>query len=98
VKRLLFILSFVSLINIANAQTYVSGGIYSNTTWTKVNSPYIVVDTVILNPNVTLTIEPGVIVKFADDKFLETNEAKIIAIGTNTDSITFTSNSSESLR
>jgi hypothetical protein len=80
-------------INIANAQTNVSGGIYTNTTWAKANSPYIVTDTVVVFPGVTLTIEPGVEVRFEDDKSIELREASIIANGTNADSITFTSNS-----
>src|ERR1035438_1469274 len=75
------------------AQTNVSGGIYSNTTWTLNNSPYIVVDTLVVFPGDTLTIEPGVVVKFANGKFLEIREATLIALGTSTDSITFTSNS-----
>ncbi|MES2621107.1 MAG: T9SS type A sorting domain-containing protein [Bacteroidota bacterium] len=77
----------------ANAQTNVSGGIYTNTTWTKVNSPYIVNDTVVVFPGVTLTIEPGVTVKFANDKILISRQGKINAVGTSVDSITFTSNS-----
>ena len=48
----------------ATAQTNVSGGIYANTTWTLANSPYIVTDTVVVFPGVTLTIQPGVTVKF----------------------------------
>lgn len=82
-----------AIINVATAQTNVSGGIYSNTTWAASNSPYIVVDTVVVFPGVTLTIEPGVTVKFETDKRLEIRQAKLIAIGTSADSITFTSNS-----
>ena len=78
---------------VCSAQTTVSGGIYANTTWTKVNSPYIVTDTVVVFPGVTLTIEPGVTVKFNDNKRLEIRQAKLVAIGTAVDSITFTSNS-----
>ncbi|MES2396926.1 MAG: T9SS type A sorting domain-containing protein [Bacteroidota bacterium] len=77
-----------------NGQTNVSGGIYTNTTWTLANSPYIIVDTVVVFPGVTLTIQPGVQVKFNDSMRLENRQANIIAIGTITDSITFTSNSS----
>jgi len=71
---------------IAEAQTLVSGGIYSNTTWTKANSPYLA-DTVVVFPNVTLTIEPGVVVTVRGN--LEIRQATLIAEGTATDSITF---------
>jgi hypothetical protein len=77
-----------------NGQTNIKGGIYSNTTWTLAKSPYIVTDTIVVFPNVTLTIQPGVVVKFADDKFIEVRQASIVAIGTAKDSILFTSNSS----
>jgi len=87
---ILLLLFFIKV----NAQTNVSGGIYSNTTWTLANSPYIVVDTVVVFPNDTLSIEPGVTVKFYDHKRLELRNAVLIAEGTNSDSITFTSNSS----
>ncbi len=80
-------LNFITAI----AQTNVSGGIYSNTTWTLANSPYIVVDTVVVFPGVTLTIEAGVTVKFAANKQLEIRQASLIALGNVNDSITFTS-------
>ena len=75
------------------AQTNVSGGIYTNTTWTLANSPYIVVDTVVVFPGVILTIEPGVVVKFDNNNRMEIRHAFLFAEGTSTDSITFTSNS-----
>ncbi|MBK5286006.1 MAG: hypothetical protein JJE25_11450, partial [Bacteroidia bacterium] len=77
----------------AFAQTNVSGGIYTNATWTLANSPYIVVDTVVVFPGVTLTIQPGVVVKFANGKYMEIRQATLMAVGTSVDSITFTSNS-----
>src|ERR1041384_5460883 len=95
-KLLLFLFigyNFQFLIFNCFAQTNVSGGIYTNTTWTLSASPYIVVDTVVVFPGVTLTIDPGVVVKFADNKRLEIRQAKLIAVGTITDSLTFTSNS-----
>ena len=93
-KKLLLISAAVLTLTVAHGQTNVSGGIFSNTTWTKVNSPYIVIDTVVVFPGVTLTIQPGVTVKFANNKRIEIRQAKIIAVGTTVDSITFTSNSS----
>lgn len=91
-KQFLIISTAVLSLTIANGQTNVSGGIFSNTTWTKVNSPYIVTDTVVVFPGVTLTIQPGVTVKFDSLVQLEARQAKLIANGTNVDSITFTSN------
>ena len=41
-----------------------SGFIMSNTTWTKANSPYFLTGDVIVPDSVTLTIEPGVNVRF----------------------------------
>src|SRR5438128_1721705 len=77
----------------STAQANVSGGIYSDTTWTLANSPYIVVDTVVVFPGVTLTIEAGVTVKLADSSAIEIRQANFISQGSITDSITFTSNS-----
>ena len=91
-KRLVLIIIILIGITKAKAQTYVSGGIYSNTTWTKAASPYIVTDHVVVFPDVILTIEPGVMIKFDSSKYLEIRHAKIIAQGLSSDPITFTSN------
>ena len=84
----MFIILFM-LSNKSYSQTNVSGGIYSNTTWTKAKSPYIVTDTVVVFPGVTLTIQPGVTIKFNTKSFIEVREGKVIAIGTKVDSINF---------
>lgn len=74
-----------------HSQTYVSGGIYSNTTWNLAGSPYIVTGDVVVFAEVELTIDPGVIVKFDAGTGLELRGV-LKAIGTITDSIEFTSN------
>lgn len=85
-RKHLLLLLFAVLSLAANSQTNVSGGIYANTTWTKVNSPYIA-DTIVVFPGVTLTIEPGVVVIVGGG--MEIRQASLIAEGTATDSITF---------
>jgi hypothetical protein len=78
------------------AQTVVSGGIYTNTTWTQTNSPYIVTGDIVLFPDMTLTIEPGVSVQFDGFYKLEIR-GKLVAIGTANDSIRFVSNTSQNI-
>jgi hypothetical protein len=55
---LLTVYCFGSFLSVA--QTYVSGGIYQNATWTLGGSPYIVNSSIVVFPGVTLNIEPGV--------------------------------------
>ncbi len=78
-------------LQLAIAQTEVSGNIIHDKTWTVEGSPYIVVGSIILYPEITLTIEPGVNIKFNDSLHLAIY-GELIARGTVTDSIIFTSN------
>jgi len=74
----------------ANA-TYVEGPITQDTVWTLTDSPFVVARNVIVLPNATLTIEPGVEVRFGG-YFTIIVEGRLYAIGTEDNSITLTSN------
>lgn len=63
VMRSLFYLTLIALTTAASGQTNVQGGIYSNTTWSLSNSPYIMTGSIVVFPGKTLTIQPGVVVK-----------------------------------
>ncbi len=91
-KRALTLLLLFSSIMMASAATIVSGIIASNTTWTLANSPYIVKGGLSVDSGITLTIQPGVMVK-VDSTTPFYIDGRLIAEGTITDSITFTSNS-----
>jgi Secretion system C-terminal sorting domain len=93
-KALLILFIGLFIFKTSFSQTYVTGGIYSSTTWTTTGSPYIVVDTVVVFPGYTLTIQPGVVVKFENQAQIEIRQASLIALGTPADSIIFTSDSS----
>lgn len=87
---------FVFLILCAHSawsQTNVSGFINANTTWTLAGSPYIVTGNALLSQGFTLTIDPGVIVKFDSNKALQI-DGQLIAVGTPSQRIIFTSNQS----
>ena len=81
------------------SQTNVSGPITQNTTWTLApippnnGSPYIVTGDITINFGVTLTIQPGVEVKFAGN-FKITVNGTLNAAGTSSQNIRFTSNQS----
>jgi len=99
-KQLTILLMIVSvmfnysvLVEQAYADTNVGGNISTDTTWTLVDSPYIVTDTVQVLENVKLTIEPGVVVKFNTSTGLNIT-GELIAIGTESQNIIFTSNQS----
>jgi len=88
--RINIFLTTFTLLSVVSA-TDVSGIVSSNTTWTFANSPYVVTGNILVNEGVTLTIEPGVIVKVDSGKGLSIN-GSLIANGTNTANIVFTSN------
>ena len=92
-KHYLFLLLTVCLVtNVGTiyAQTTVDTDITSDTTWTTAGSPYVISGIVTVEENVTLTIDPGVVIKFDGfDNLLI--EGTLIAEGTSADSILFTS-------
>jgi hypothetical protein len=84
--KVLFVLTLIlSLLPIntsfSSTGTIVSGVITTNTTWTKQGSPYRISGGIIVNPNVTLTIEPGVEVIGKSGEYLDV-QGKLKAIGT----------------
>jgi parallel beta-helix repeat protein len=74
--------------------TYVEGYITLDTIWTLVDSPFIISNEITVCSNATLTIEPGVQVRFGG--FFNINiEGRLIAEGTENKVIRFTSNQLE---
>lgn len=71
--------------------SYVEGPIMQDTLWTLVDSPIIIVKNVTVYPDVTLTIEPGVDIRFGGDFSLIVS-GKLSAVGTYEKPIVFTSN------
>lgn len=80
------ILASVMRFSTVQAATEVTGIIFSDTTWTKANSPYNITGPAAIAKGVTLTIEPGVVVHF-NINTLEVN-GTLRAIGTNSEPIT----------
>jgi hypothetical protein len=78
----------------APADTTVGGPITVDTTWDVAGSPYIATSSLVVMPGVTLTIEPGVTVKFDAEKALVVN-GSLAAWGTEPDPIRFTANTND---
>ncbi len=74
----------------ANA-TYVEGYITQDTIWTLVDSPFVLSNDVTILPDVTLTIDPSVEVRFAEGLSLIV-EGNLVANGAQDQTIRFTSN------
>jgi parallel beta-helix repeat protein len=79
----------MKLLPIARA-TYVEGPVTQDTIWTLVESPFVLANNITVCPNATLTIEPGVEVRFGG-KFSLIVSGKLYADGTE-NTINFTSN------
>ncbi len=78
----------------AFSDTNVSGTIAVDTTWNLADSPYIVTGDVIVNGGITLAIDPGVEVKFDNDKSLVVYGI-LNAVGTSGQRISFTGTTEE---
>ena len=70
--------------------TAVNGDITEDTTWTATGSPYVVDSDVRIRSGITLTIEPGTVVKFEDNARMRV-EGILSAEGTEGEKIYFTS-------
>jgi hypothetical protein len=81
---------FSCMTSVISAEVNVQGSISFSTTWTKALSPYNVVGDVQVPTGVTLTIEPGVEVRYTGDYELLV-KGKLLANGTPADSIVFRS-------
>jgi len=75
----------------AASATYIKGDVTQDTVWTLTDSPFVVSKPITVYPNATLTIEPGVEVRFGGNFELIVN-GRLIAAGTQDNMITFTSN------
>ena len=71
--------------------TFVGGTITADTIWDLSGSPYIIVDNIVVAGGVSLTIEPGVEVKFDGPFNIQVNGI-LNAIGTETSRIIITAN------
>lgn len=76
--------------------TYVEGPILRDTYWTLVDSPFVVSGGILVYPNATLTVEPGVEIRFGDEFSLMV-EGRLLADGVEGKPIRFTSNKEEPL-
>jgi len=92
---MLLVLGTIIVIPKASLGTNVDTDITSDTIWTVEGSPYIITDTIHVNVGSTLTIEEGVSVRF-DGFYSLIIDGTLLAIGTQSKEIRFTTNQSSS--
>ena len=94
-KKVLLLIAFLAaVVGSTNAQVIVSGNITSNTTWTK-NNVYLMQGFIYVKSGATLTVEAGTVIKgdkTSKGALIVTRGAKLIADGTPSEPIVFTSN------
>jgi len=105
-RRSRFVLLILSLLIFAGAlaprghalaDTNITGNITTDTTWTIASSTYVIQNSIVVNSGKTLTIEPGVVVKFKATSTVLYVDGTLNAVGTATSSIYFTSYKDDSV-
>ena len=86
-----FFINSIMYVSPSFADTDIFATTTTSTLWTKANSPYIIHSPLAVLPGEVLTILPGTVVKFQVGKGLLNIEGKLVAMGTATDTIQFTS-------
>ena len=94
VVLLVAMMGFGPFVSTALGYTNVQGSITVDEVWTVSGSPYIVIGTVTVESTATLTIDPGVEVRFYPGTQL-TVKGGLLAIGTSSDNIMFTSDQAD---
>ncbi len=87
----LFIIMFFCIPSYVSAETFVESDITEDTIWTLADGPYIVSGQITVAEGATLTINPGVVVKFLDYFSGLTILGSLSALGTASHPIYFTS-------
>jgi len=91
------ILAVCACVHSGSSQTLVGGRISSDCTWSVEGSPYIATTNILVDSGVTLTISPGVTVRFNRNSGIGTAlqiKGTLVARGTLDSTITFTSGQS----
>lgn len=89
-KNLLVFLLLAIVFVPSMADTYVSGDIVADSTWSEALSPYVVTGDVTISSTAELTVEAGVTIKFHENKTLFV-DGELVAAGTSSKRIVFTS-------
>jgi parallel beta-helix repeat protein len=90
-KKLVFWLFLLNLQQTLTGQTIVNSNIIQSATWSPSGSPYLIESAITVNSNASLTILPGTIIKIKNFSGSLTGQGDIVALGTDTQPIIFTS-------
>lgn len=74
------------------AETHASGIIDQDTTWSEDGNPYLIRGNLVVEDGATLTIEPGVMVKFAGFYSFYVENGSLVVTGSSDERVLFTSN------
>ncbi|MFI4882157.1 MAG: GC-type dockerin domain-anchored protein [Phycisphaerales bacterium JB064] len=89
-KPVTFLITLLGIVAVhASAQTPVGGSISTDTTWALADSPFSVTESVRVTGGATLTIQPGVEVRFEPGMFLSIDSGVLVARGSASSRIEF---------